>query len=202
MKLIGIGSNTGLDLTGAAIDVPLDGTATFLANTAASAVKVTLVVKFSGMVNTSTVTWSLKLGASAITKPLGGVPEYNDSFTTTTALFRLQIPDFILSAFDGEYDTFELAVSSDGADSSVAIATETYRGDAIDSDGRVNVGEILDTAVTLTNDNLDVNVAEVGGNTPAVPPDNWSDMEISTGGEVDSNVKNNEAYGPNNEATG
>jgi hypothetical protein len=71
-----------------------------------------------------------------------------------------------------------------------------------DNAGNVGVGNFLGTTVSLTNDNLDVNVAEVGGNTPAVPPDNWSDMEINADGDVNTNLRNNEAYGPKNELTG
>jgi hypothetical protein len=62
-----------------------------------------------------------------------------------------------------------------------------------------NYDSIVITGLSTTA-GVEIDVEKI--QTQTVPPDNWSDMEINTGGEVNTTHKNNEAYGPNNEATG
>jgi len=57
-------------------------------------------------------------------------------------------------------------LSDDGGDNSVSVVVTVLRKDITDDSGRADVGSILGIPVTLTNNQIDVNAAQAGGETP------------------------------------
>lgn len=164
MKLLVSGSGSGNDINAVEVLIPLNVSATNYTNdSAVVGRRIRVLAKISTVTAGATITWNIKVGdgaASARTiETITQVAEGGDHPFIS--------PEIDVSPLTGILDAFKIGVQSDNVgDTNVTIETETYDINPVDENGRVNVGRMLDLAVTLTNDQLDVNAAQAGGATP------------------------------------
>lgn len=181
MKLLSTGSDT-LDMS-SEIDIPLEGTTSSYVNTTDKAQRIRITAQISSITNGSTVTVKIKNGNTAI--QARNIPNLGHTFTTDATTAQWQSEEIILGP-SGGVDTLEVSMISDnGADSSVAVATQVYDANSVDIESAQGIDVVLSSGL------LDVNAASVGGNSPAVPPTNWSSMAISAVGRILSGFTRN-----------
>ena len=115
--------------------------------------------------NGANITVKFYTGLSNLTRrTLFGPGTDSHIFTTDATTVQWQSEPIAMPV---AWDRIQVHVKSDSASDTTAVI-EAYIYDVLgqDVDGRVDVGSALGTAVTLTNDQLDVNAAQSGGATP------------------------------------
>ncbi len=170
MILLAQGSGT-VDLQAGPTDIPLNGsgaisdTGHFANPSNANGLRLRVLVKFTNLTIGAVIDYVIKLGAGNSTSKT--VHELSGSFTATDLATPWLSKEIIMSRAGTTWDYLEIAFTSDQADTAVAVLTDIYSLDSMDENGRVNVGSMLDVAVTLTNNQLNANAAQVAGATPA-----------------------------------
>lgn len=204
MKLLHNGDST-VDLSSANtfVALPLDGTTTYIENSLTRPRRIKVVVRFKTVLTSgNTITFQIWLGHGSGSTELKRFYFADDTVTVGSTLHERQIawasPEIILTADQavpapGDLIYMALKAASDhsgGADGNDE-EVEVYVFDLDD------VEAIGGQDVTLVNNNLSVNVAEVGGNTPMVITDILNDGEtplaVDANGRVEISGTNNNA---------
>lgn len=172
------------------VPVPLDGTDTIVQNPVARARRLRISIRFRNNLTPGTIlSFRLRLGESGAGSALKEVHDISDTLTVGTPIPEKrpvwQTREFMLTQFTaspapGDLQFVQLEVASDvNEGATVSVTVHVFDLDDVRSIGG--------TDVSLTNGDLDVNAASVGGNTPLIEPIDSNMTQISG----DSNAADN-----------